>query len=1178
MEFYIGNNEIEYVKNELLPTVIALEYANILCQYAVDNWIVSGTTSTVYTATYGATASPHTDSTILSDNGTYGGNCERIKATIDTLFNLAIGILIPERNTYYGRYYDASNLIDANKQLIAEVAVGRMLANYPGFSVPNGNQNCIDDIIDNLTAIVYDLRNGGNARIYDYAQLYTINPVLGGEQTESNYAFNQARDMAIQAMRNQTITIGGYSTLTQVKDLTIIADGYITTTAATGNGTTATLTFANQGSAPFTIGQTITVSGITPTGYNGSYVVTACTATTVSYANTTTAAQTVAGTVGSNTSANSCSNVASAITTLFSILTTAISNGNMNHVTRQSESDSNKLYRDAAKLLIFNKEYIKYEALQRTLNNYPGFSVPGGNSKCLRDIGYVIDAIVYDLLTDGNSAIVEAATSYIDATTGTITSLDGELIQSIYAYQRVKELIRSAVAETLITPAPASGQVSYVDPSVSITGASLTEIQSFTDARMDILLGVLNNPTYIATNEIIATSALTIPTKSYPTRNALTPVSGSISVGDYFYGISSGEFAEFKSIIFNRGKVRKILKRFTITYDNPVEIFERGQEITRIPSASGSCTIDSIENGEFVSYIDVVIISGSFSIGQTIVNDDGYTAEITDITNRVQLTNVIGEFEDDQYITGLYSNFEGILQNYEYNNAPVLSNTGGRLIIETESLFGEFLVGRTIYSSITEKYIDVAVKDGSPALSIGSIIQSSKIYQLTVEYDNVYNIFDVGGTIFRDVELNKKATILGYEIINSTTAYLYISNVTTTIYSNGDSILYYKDIVDIAPTGQATIINVSEINSQGYARVEKVTSVGQYTRLYLSNIVGDINVYSEIISDSNYCAGVVSAVDVVGRISRTFLGFNGVQTTFKLTTNNGDQYFPDNDGFVLVFVNGILQPPNASYTTFSDTIEFTEAPAIGSSFNAVYLGKLRQLDDISFEFDSLRSSFNLKLNEVFYSLTLTQGVQSQIIKPENNIIVSLNGVIQEPGVSFQLVGSRIIFAEVPRAGSTFVAFSYIGSDADVIASEIIPPIEPGDQLEIEAEDLDRTVAIIESSNSLVTFDYTGSVLGRNAAALSSLITGRVSSLQLTSTGDGYTSRPTVSFDSLTGFDAQAKALVGIARVNVVNRGSGYAYPSILVDNNVPDVNPGFGFKYDDDDLRFDSNAVTFDQA
>jgi collagen type VII alpha len=70
------------------------------------------------------------------------------------------------------------------------------------------------------------------------------------------------------------------------------------TTDTTGNGTTATITLTSASNAA--VGDLITVAGVTPTGYNGTFVVTAVSNTspfTVSYANTTTGAQTVAGTV-----------------------------------------------------------------------------------------------------------------------------------------------------------------------------------------------------------------------------------------------------------------------------------------------------------------------------------------------------------------------------------------------------------------------------------------------------------------------------------------------------------------------------------------------------------------------------------------------------------------------------------------------------------------------------------------------------------------------------------------------------------------------------------------------------------------------------------------------------------------------------------------------------------------
>jgi len=66
------------------------------------------------------------------------------------------------------------------------------------------------------------------------------------------------------------------------------------TSAASGDGTTATLTFSTSTNCP-AVGSTIVVSGVTPTGYNGTYTVTASTNTSVSYLNATTGAQTVSG-------------------------------------------------------------------------------------------------------------------------------------------------------------------------------------------------------------------------------------------------------------------------------------------------------------------------------------------------------------------------------------------------------------------------------------------------------------------------------------------------------------------------------------------------------------------------------------------------------------------------------------------------------------------------------------------------------------------------------------------------------------------------------------------------------------------------------------------------------------------------------------------------------------------
>ncbi len=73
----------------------------------------------------------------------------------------------------------------------------------------------------------------------------------------------------------------------------------LSTLSASGTGTTATLTFEPQTVAPYPVGSTITVSNIVPIGYRGTFVVTDATVSSVSFASTTTGAQTTAGSVQS---------------------------------------------------------------------------------------------------------------------------------------------------------------------------------------------------------------------------------------------------------------------------------------------------------------------------------------------------------------------------------------------------------------------------------------------------------------------------------------------------------------------------------------------------------------------------------------------------------------------------------------------------------------------------------------------------------------------------------------------------------------------------------------------------------------------------------------------------------------------------------------------------------------
>jgi hypothetical protein len=111
-------------------------------------------------------------------------------------------------------------------------------------------------------------------------------------------AANQLADLLEFQTSSGTI-LGGHNANAQIysgstDSITTSTGG--ATTATSGTGTVATVTTTSAHS--LSTGDRVTVAGITPTGYNGTFIVTGTpTTTTFTYANATTDSQTVAGTV-----------------------------------------------------------------------------------------------------------------------------------------------------------------------------------------------------------------------------------------------------------------------------------------------------------------------------------------------------------------------------------------------------------------------------------------------------------------------------------------------------------------------------------------------------------------------------------------------------------------------------------------------------------------------------------------------------------------------------------------------------------------------------------------------------------------------------------------------------------------------------------------------------------------
>jgi hypothetical protein len=162
----------------------------------------------------------------------------------------------------------------------------------------------------------------------------------------------------------------------------------------------------------------------------------------------------------------------------------------------------------------------------------------------------------------------------------------------------------------------------------------------------------------------------------------------------------------------------------------------------------------------------------------------------------------------------------------------------------------------------------------------------------------------------------------------------------------------------------------------------------------------------------------------------TFTG-NGVQTVFPLSNPK-----PVTSRALLVSVAGELKVPVTDYNLDNTgNIDFASAPSAGAYITVHHLifpkneatTSVRKLDDISGNFNGVTTRFTLTAN----------GVAANILG-QNVLVVSIDGVIQEPGIAYTMSGDDIIFSEPPSIVSSFYAVDIgttgIGTPSDATVS------------------------------------------------------------------------------------------------------------------------------------------------
>ena len=144
---------------------------------------------------------------------------------------------------------------------------------------------------------------------------------------------------------------------------------------------------------------------------------------------------------------------------------------------------------DARALLRENKEFLKDEITAFIAANYP--AVKYSKTKCRRDIGFIVDAVCYDLTYGGSYQTLTAALAYFDGNNSTALQIDStEVAATAASYSRLKTVMQQIIANTTVTKTTGNAATQWTDSTNLTGGASASAtVGSLVDIIINIIQG-----------------------------------------------------------------------------------------------------------------------------------------------------------------------------------------------------------------------------------------------------------------------------------------------------------------------------------------------------------------------------------------------------------------------------------------------------------------------------------------------------------------------------------------------------------------------------------------------------------------------------------------------------------------------------------------------------------------
>ena len=444
------------IQNQSAETIAAINLAKRLATNVAANIAI--------TSTYQAN--------VAQVRGLPGTQISRVASEFDLIVDIinngTVGVtdrIIP--NTYPANSdvtaHHTANLLVLNKDFIAAEVIAYVNQTYPGFFANANNfvapltaaNTCSRDVGYILDSVAFDIRHDGNRQAIQsgvYYYNYNANVTQINDQVvQTGLAYDFIGRIIGDVVKNKKFA--SYNQEKCERDTGLIVDSIALDLLYQGNtqATFAGLQYWAQSTSAIPNQSVETLAAINFVKNTAANIMTG----------------TYAGDYQNNVSFTSGATdgtgyAASILNARIDLVANIIQGGTVGVTDRIISNGlyntSNVNLTTAANIIVANKDFIAAETIGFVNQTYPGFFANASNfidpanaiTTCSRDVGYILDSVIFDVLHGGNKQSVQAGTYYYNHNAN-VTQINDQVVKTGRAYTFVANLIDALIANTTVT-------------------------------------------------------------------------------------------------------------------------------------------------------------------------------------------------------------------------------------------------------------------------------------------------------------------------------------------------------------------------------------------------------------------------------------------------------------------------------------------------------------------------------------------------------------------------------------------------------------------------------------------------------------------------------------------------------------------------------------------------------